>query len=155
VSDIGTTLQRLGRWSDAAEAFDQAIAMRRDAYNADRNDDQARVALGAVLFRRGSLWHFQLHNPHAAIPLLREASRLWSLNRDDVNPERADAEYQLAEIYEQLGNLPQAETSRRTALAIYTQAAKAAPLDPKQQLAFDAVRKRLSGAHSPPGEKFP
>src|SRR5262249_42268605 len=115
LSDLATTLESLKRPTEAADAFDKVIALRRDAYAADINDVRARRPPPAILLRRGRLWARDLNKPATAIPALREASRLWSADVDRLEPQRGEAEYELAVIYERLGDTREAEGHRATA----------------------------------------
>jgi len=155
LSDLGTTFQRLERYTEAGDAYDRVIALRRDAYHADPNDARARVALASILLRRGDLTFSWLRKPRAAIQPLREASQLFSLGADRIDPERGQAENQLGWVYHELGDLREADAHWAAALAIFTAAAKAdLLLAPNQQQMFDALRKRSSATQFVGGGKF-
>lgn len=140
LSDLGTTLRLLKRSTEAADVLDKAVALRREAYNADVNDTRARHALAKSLYRRGALSIEDLKMPKAAIPPIREALRLWSLDSKDVEPECGEAEFSLATAYEQIGNARDAAAHRTLALAILTEAAKRNQLALNQQQMLDKLR---------------
>jgi non-specific serine/threonine protein kinase/serine/threonine-protein kinase len=142
LSDLGTTLRVMSRWAEAGEAFDRAIALRREAYDADKSDARARRALASILFRQGNLWHYGLKKPRAALELLREASRLMPLDGDEHDPLHGELEYEMAVACDQLGDRREAQAHRSAALAIFTKAAKAAPLERFQQEMLDDLRNR-------------
>jgi Flp pilus assembly protein TadD len=138
----------LTRWSEASDVYDRAIVLRRQAYEQDKNDAHARRSLAAILYRQGSLLHYNLKKPEAALGPLREASQLWSLD-DPVDAQRGETEYELGVACTQLGNLREAEVHRATALAIFTTAAKTGSLESNQKAMFDDLRGPSKDAVAP------
>jgi non-specific serine/threonine protein kinase/serine/threonine-protein kinase len=149
LNDLAMTLQRLKRWPDAADVYDKVIALRRNAYDADVNDDRARRALASSLSSRAVLTGEFLHTPAAAIPLLREASRLWSLDRDRIEPQRGEAEFELAWDYQQMDRPPEAAAHRAAALAIFSEADRRNLLPPNDRAMLDKLR----GQANPPATR--
>jgi eukaryotic-like serine/threonine-protein kinase len=133
LTDLGTALRLLQRWDEAGDAYDRAIALRRAAYDQDKNDARARRGLASVLFRKGSLLHYQIKKPRQAIAPLREASQLWSLDGDHADMQRGEVEYELAIVYAGFGNAADAALHRAAALSIFSVGAKAGSLDANQQ----------------------
>ena len=143
LSDLGTTFLRLSRWAEAGEAFDKTIALRREAYTDDKSDARARRALEAILLRQARLLYYVLKKPQAALQPLREASRLWSLDKT-FDLERGEVEYVMADVCDQLGEAREAQGHRSAALAILTQGAKANVLVANQRAMFDDLRSRAA-----------
>ena len=148
LSDLGTTLRRLSRWAEADQVYSRAVALRREAYEADKNDARARRALASILFREGTLQRHNLGNPQVGIELLREASQLWSLDGASVDPQRGEVEYELSLAYEEMGDAREARVHRTEALAVFTTAASTRPLETYQQSIVDTLR-GLNGAVTP------
>ena len=147
LSDLGATFLRLNRPAQAGEVLDQAIALRRAAYNADKSDARARRALESILLRQARLLHYTLKEPQAAFQRLQEASRLWSLGNVTFGPERGERgelEYVLGDVCERLGDARAAQGHRTAALAIFTQWAKANTLAANQQAMLDDLRSRAA-----------
>ncbi len=147
LSDLGATFLRLNRPVEAGEVLDQAIALRRAAYNADKSDARARRALESILLRQARLLHYTLKEPQAALQRLQEASRLWSLGNVTFGPERGERgelEYVLGDVRERLGDARAAQDHRTAALAIFTQWAKANTLATNQQAMLDDLRSRAA-----------
>ncbi len=143
LSDLSATLLRLSRPAEAGEVLDKAIALRREAYNADKSDARARRALESILLREARLLAYTLKKPQAAFQRLQEASRLWSLASATFGPEqgeRGELEYVLGDVCERLGDARAAQGHRTAALAIFTQWAKANTLAANQQAMLDDLR---------------
>jgi hypothetical protein len=114
------------------------VALRRDAYKADPNDVRARRALEAILLRRANLWYL-LKKPDASIQQLLEAAQLWSLDKDAVDPERGEVEYDLFWIYAEESRAREAQLHRTAALTIFTSAARKDKLSPNHQRLLDSL----------------
>ncbi len=141
LSDMGTTLRRMNRWDEADAAFTQAVGLRRDAYAVDKNNARARRSLAAILFRHAALVHYSLKKPRAAVPLLLEASQLWSVDGDHADPQRAEVEYELSIACDQLGNPREAQLHRATAIAVFSAASRRGALFAYQQQMLDELRR--------------
>ena len=74
LSDLSATFLRLSRPAEAGEVLDKAIALRREAYDADKSDARARRALESILLRQARLLHYTFKKPEAAFQRLQEAS---------------------------------------------------------------------------------
>ena len=146
-SDLSATFLRLSRPAEAGEVLDKAIALRREAYDADKSDARARRALESILLRQARLLHYTFKKPEAAFQRLQEASRLWSLGNVAVGPERGERgelEYVLGDVCDRLGDARAAQGHRTAAFAILTQWAKANTLAANQQAMLDDLRSRAT-----------
>lgn len=97
--NLGLSYEGLGRNDDAAAAYRTAIAWQQ---NAATQDPQPYLDLGILLLEE--------NQPSGALPLLQKAVSL-----DPRNPR---AHEQLAQTWDQLRNLPHADSEMKTAVAL-------------------------------------
>ncbi|HWC97567.1 MAG TPA: protein kinase [Candidatus Sulfopaludibacter sp.] len=138
LSDLGTTLRRLGRIPEAEEVYSRCEALRREAHNLDPGDNRARTALASILLREAGLrLDAGRHVPEAA-KQLEEATALW---RSQAHPpaEYGEAEYHLTQTYERLGRTPEAAQHRQIALKAFDAVRARVTLMPNQQAMYDEL----------------
>ncbi|HTP86826.1 MAG TPA: serine/threonine-protein kinase [Bryobacteraceae bacterium] len=135
LSDLGTTLRRLNRNTEAADVYARAAALRREAFQADPSDSRARTALAAILVRQGDLL-FTTGKTSEATSALEEAENLSKGLR-----EYGQIEFHLAEAYEKAGRRDDASARRKSALKFFETARQRGPLMPNEQQMYA----RLSG----------